>query len=1588
MDFLILGPLDVRTASGSVSLGPKPKAVLAVLLLHANEPVSAERLALAVWGEEVPGGAVANVHQNVSRLRKALGDPDAVSTTAAGYCLRVRPGELDAERFEGLVEDARRALDDGQPESAADILREALGLWRGPALAEFAYEPFARSEADRLEEQRLAALELRVEADLLAGRHAELVGELTQLVADHPAREGLAGQLMLALYRCGRQSDAIAAYTVVQRTLDAELGVVPGPRLRELHAAIVNQDASLQLRAGTPELPAVLDATMQPPLVGRQDELAWLLARWQRACEGVGALVTLTGPRGIGKQRLLMELATKVHGPSVAVVHVAGKRSADAVVATLREVIDAKRPTLVVVEDADSADRLVQSELARIGPMLVEVPVLVIACATEALALAHLRADENLELGALDVAGVRQIAARYAPAGTAEVPADWLLKASGGVPSRVHESANKWAQREAARRVDETAERAQAGRAELRALEAELTGGVVVLQEARDRELPGGGGGRPPIVCPYMGLEPYEAVAARFFKGRSGLIGELVARLIGSPLLGIVGPSGSGKSSVLRAGLLPELAKGVMQGEICPQVLFRPGSHPLQKLATELAAVEQSGRIVLAIDQFEETFTVCEDESERAEFIHEIVTAAQDPDRRWVIVLALRADHYGRCADYPELASLLAASNVLVRPMQPDELREAITQPARLAGLSIDDELVDALVADVERQPGALPLMSTTLLQLWERREGRRLSHVSYARLGGIQGAVARLAEDAFGQLDADEQQLARSVFMRLVGSTDGDVVERRRVTLDELEVDRDENVARVVALLADRRLLTISARSVELAHEALLREWPRLRGWIDEDRDGLRIQRGLSLAAAEWERLGRDEGALFRGTRLSEAAEWREARQPVLTALEREFLTAGELGREHERVTRRRRTALLVGSAGAVILAVVVVAIITVLTNRERDIVASRDIAAKSASLVDADPELALTLAREALDRRDTPPARIALRQATFANRVIAAVPDDIGALTEVAVSSRGKLVATAGGDGPVRIRDIDSRRVVATLMPPGRGVSAEAISLSRDGKRIAIGYSSGEIVTANTDASGRRRLLKLAGDDYAISLDFDADGSSIAVGTNGGDIRLVGSGQGGGNVRFGTAEQPVYSVSFDRSGTRFASASGDSSLVWNTATRTSTMLGAPREATAASFSADGRVVTAHASGHVRIWDAATGGLARGFQVTKLQVLGVAFSADGREIVTAEADGAVRVLDAGTGELLSDMRASSGNVNDVAFVPGRRTILSVAEDGVLRVWGPPAVVVVDRPAGAVSFSSDGHRVVTSGAAGEWLWDLGTGRQTRIAQVEFGGVTTFSADGDQIAISSYGGLVRVYDVAARKARQIPGSPGQYAAAVDRSGGSIAFGGREQKVVLARPDGTVARELRGHTNDIFALAFSPDGRRLVSASRDKTARIWNVKTGASERILRGHDLPVEWVAYSDDGKHVATAGDDGTVRVWPVGGGTTIVLEGHRGRVNTVEFGPRGDLVVSAGNDGTVRVWDARGGRQLVVLRTTEGRAVGADFSPDGRRIVSATADGMAVTQCDACGAFEQVLRAAERRPQRKLTAAERERLLQ
>jgi len=630
---------------------------------------------------------------------------------------------------------------------------------------------------------------------------------------------------------------------------------------------------------------------------------------------------------------------------------------------------------------------------------------------------------------------------------------------------------------------------------------------------------------RKPVICPFKGLASFDVADAAYFFGRERLVAELVARLAGSTFLSVVGPSGSGKSSVVRAGLGPALAGGVLPGsESWRIVVARPGERPLEGLVDALiVAARRDGvelpadgspeawldqlpagsRLVLVVDQFEEVFTVCADEAARAAFIGAMVRLAHDPGFRALVVLVMRADYYGHCAAYRDLAELLGTGHVLVGPMTADELGRVVELPSRAAGLRLEPELVPALVNGVLDEPGGLPLLSTTLLDLWQRRDGRTMRLATYERIGGVSGAVSRLAESAFGRLTTDQQAVARAILLRLAAPGEGDEVVRRPVALDEFDASDAADVTGVLEVLVDGRLVTVSEGYVEVAHEALFREWPRLREWLEEDAAGRRIRAHLTRAAADWELAGEDSGELYRGARLAAALEWSDAHGPELNRLERRFVADSRAASEREidrqRRANRRLRASLGGVAGLLVLALgagvfaafqldraegeasraqleaVRAGEQTNLAEQEarrareaEDFARSRELAASAIAVLDDDPGLSKMLAVSASSLADLSIGSLsALHGAIAADPVVyryAWPGDGVPGPFVTDIDPSGRLIVATGGygrrdHGYLEVVDRVTNEVLWSFDPEFDGVAVGLGRFTPDGEYVIAG-------------------------------------------------------------------------------------------------------------------------------------------------------------------------------------------------------------------------------------------------------------------------------------------------------------------------------------------------------------------------------------------------------------------------------------------------------------------------------------------------------------------------------------------------
>ena len=1446
MDVQLLGPVEASVEGRSIPLGGgKPRALLAMLALNAGSTVSTERLIGGLWGENPPASANKLVQVYVSQLRKALGssaDGAEIITRRHGYELRLGPDSIDAALFERLV--------------ASGAPRDALRLWRGPPLDDVADEPFAGAEIRRLEELRLAALELAIEHDLEAGRHREVVGELEALIAAEPLRERLHALRMLALYRCGRQADALAAYREARAALVDAIGVEPGAELRRLHEAILRQDPSLELAAAVELPPELVEGT---PLAGRDADLEWLRELWRGAHGGVGRLVLVTGPPGIGKTRLAAALAGEVHRDRGAVLYASGAGAPDAALAALARAGAAPRPTLLVLDDVDRAGEAVLAALDELSRRLAALPVLVLATAEEA----QIRADSALCLAPLDADAVRAVAGLYAATSDeADAAAERLLRESGGVPQLVHRLAAEWARAAAARRLHAFASRTASERAELRTAEDDLAGEVVQLQALHERIQPQVA--TPDrVACPFKGLASFDVDDAEFFFGRERLVAAMVARLAGAPLMGIVGPSGSGKSSALRAGLLPALAAGVLPGsDSWALALLRPGEHPRHALELATADAPPGGTLLIAVDQFEETFTACRDEIERAEFADALVAAASNPRRRTLVLVAVRADYYGRCASYPVLWPLLGANQAPVGPMSRDELRRAIELPARRAGLIVEPELVEALIADVEGEPGALPLLSTALLELWQQRDGRHMRLSAYRASGGVHRAVARLAERAYERLEPEQQETARRILLRLAGEGEGEAAVRRRVQLSELE---GEGVGDVLSVLATDRLVTIGEDEVEVAHEALLREWPRLRGWLEEDTQGRHLHHQLSTAGREWDAGGRDPGELHRGARLTAALDWFRERENDLNVGERAFLDASRAAAER---SQRRLRAVLAGVATLLVLAVIAGAVALEQRANARDEATVADAQRLGGrALVENELDLSLLLARQGVALDDSLETRGNLLAALVRSPAAIGVLRPSGQpIRTVALSPDDRTLAVGDDAGNLVFYDAHTRRRLATLkqqLPASAtpdDTGTDALAYSPDGERLAVArggsYGNQSLWLFDTRTREAVARLQIPPGRAVARLRYVADGRTLVAilayltdRTERSEL-VAFDGQTGRRLRGPTDVGGArLSASF-----KFA----DSPV---------------------SVSSDGRRLVIEGPQETIVREAATLEILQRLPADVGEVSASELSPDDRTFAIGASDGSLYLLDLRSGELRTASGPRGAPVERIAFAPDGRTFLTGdIEGGIIRwdVRRADAIETLPWHRGTVrgfAVSSDGATLYSGSLDRSVIeWDLAgsrrLGRPFRAGPVDNVNNPRYamSSDGRVIAYGQDSGAISVVDARTLAThRQIPVAtringiafvPGSHRLVVGDSEGSLAL--------VDTDSGDVRWRVRAHRANINTPSISADGRLLVTYSPDGTVRFWSLPDGRRlGRALVPRGFPAD-AQLSPDGRLVAIA----------------------------------------------------------------------------------------------------------------------------
>jgi WD40 repeat protein/transcriptional regulator with XRE-family HTH domain len=1134
-------------------------------------------------------------------------------------------------------------------------------------------------------------------------------------------------------------------------------------------------------------------------------------------------------------------------------------------------------------------------------------------------------------------------------------------------------------------------------------------------------------------LCPYKGLNYYEEADADLFVGREALIARLVERVLSMTLrpaqgsassgaatkerfLAVVGASGSGKSSLIRAGLVPALRWNKTSADWISYVLT-PTEHPLKSLA--LALTQENGSsaaalaremahnsrglqefvshklglkgntlLLLVVDQFEELFAMCRSEEERASFIGNLLTVSTDADAPVMVLITLRADFYAHCANYPSLREALAKNQEYIGAMNDDELRRAIEEPARRGRWELEPGLVDLLLHDVGNEPGALPLLSHALLETWQRRHGRMMTLSGYTSSGGVRGAIAETAETVFtDQFTREQQSVARRIFLRLTELSDETSIAdtRRRATFNELILKPEEAdiTHAVLNALADARLITTSEDAAEVAHEALIREWPTLRNWLEENRDGLRLHRQLTEAAQDWQKLNRSEDMLFRGARLAQARDWATTHASEMNELEHEFLDTSQAWTDHDTAEREsqrqreleaakklaeteRRSAKQLRRRAIYLVGVLIFAILAALTA---GIFASRNstlaiqnasiaqtaqaastqavadytrseaqrLAAEARSLMQsaADPQLIALLSLRSINIQYTAEGDAALTGAAALPMPEKIFTDHGKGVYSADFSPDDKYVVTGSYDGIVRIFDAQTgqemrqfkaneteRGVKAIFSPNGQTIYAA----SNDGTVWGWEGKTGEVE------------LHLSNDDAPIDIEISPDGRRLLIGSFAGTPRLLDAQTGATICEFFGHAAPVWELTFSPDSKYVATSSLDrTARLWKAENceLVRTFIGHADSVASVDFSPDGKyLATGSWDKTARLWDVETGQEIRQFIGHNCYLVrSVRFSPDGKYLLTGNCDKTARLWDVQTGLALYTFNGHTDQIWSVVFSDDGRYILTGSHDKTVWLWDlqnvygehPQFVGHTDSTWG-VAISPDNRLLATGGAGRSTrLWDVQTGRELYTFDPLDVNSVVFSPDGKYLLTGAGDSSVSLWNVQTKE--------------MVRS-------------FIHDPD--------GHAS-VTGVAFSPDGKYALTSGQDAHARRWDIHTGKLLTIYGlGTDNPggpdsLYGVAYSPDGQYVLTGGWDGVMRLHDTQSGKELrqFTENGMGSIYGVAFSPDGRLVLSGSKDNIARVWDAQTGQVIQRLAGHTAYLYAVAFSSDGTLVLTTSADNTA-----------------------------------
>ena len=1092
-------------------------------------------------------------------------------------------------------------------------------------------------------------------------------------------------------------------------------------------------------------------------------------------------------------------------------------------------------------------------------------------------------------------------------------------------------------------------------------------------------------------VPPYRGLERFESENRELFFGREEIVGRLAGEVRAHRLVALVGASGSGKSSLLRAGLVPLLQSApASELKLAALRILLPGPRPATTHEKLLVPNDQRpGDTVIIVDQFEELYTLCTDPHERAAFLNPLL-AGTGSDGRLRVVISVRADFFGRCAEHHELAAALREATLVLGPMGPAELRKAVTGPARAAGFLVEKELTARIVAEAADEPGSLPLVSHALLETWRRRRGRTLTEAMYEAAGGIRGAIAATAEDLYTKLTPIQAETARRVMLRLITPGDGTQDTRRPAPREELETG-DPEANTVLERLLKARLLTLEDDTVDIAHEALITAWPRYHAWIDEDRERLRVHRRLTEAARAWAELDRDPGALYRGTRLAAADDtFAPDRRRELTPVESNFLTASLTARSHEtqaasRAARRLRALITTLS---VLLVLAVTAGLFAWQQQRAAVVAqrtdlSRQLAALSSSLMDTDPDTGSLMAvlayrshptDEAIDSLYTAAAEpLRRRYATgddgksFSQdgRVIVLspfAPDTSDPITTGGTSGPG----ARSGNSTVLWWDKAAARYRSRSIHTGRVQNA---LLSDDGRVLATEDGKERVQVWDT-VTCRLRATFAPSVEGQLEMTLSPDGHTVATSDDlSGDRTLRLWDAATGRPLATLAHRTAHGfVEFSPDGRTLATGENESGddepdsdelKLWDTATgRLRARIPASDQVRDEEFSPDGRLLAFGIGATVRIYDAATGRLRETLASHTGDVMTLAFSPNGQALATGDDDSTARLWDVGTGRLRHTLTGHTAAVEAVAFSQDGRTLATGGDDTTARLWdvgtGRPRTTLTGHTGaiGFVEFGPDERTLISADDDTVRLWDATTDRPRAVLPGDAspppadntitpsgGPLLAFGANGRALATVSATGSVRWFDTATGRARTLITGH-----ALPDTTTAVAFGGDGRDLTTDRSGGKVTTWTSGHARSTAGIPTPSPG----SAAAGRPTG--NPTAGPVGSLLTVAPMYYGSPVLSPDGHTFATISQEpGALTLWD--GATcrsSTVSIGNGGGNSVAVFSPAGHVlaVSEQGNNGAKGWVSVRSTADGHVMHTVNTQDTPLAFSPDERTLAT------------------------------------------